>query len=128
MFPAKCAHPERMAWIGDMRYEVSGGTVLRRAPSGAVEALGVRARPDFSSAAAMSGVLYRVTWLPAGDGGAARFLDVEGVRGGGNCLHVACGDGGRRQWWCYRPRRHDDGTLSLLAEWVARRDRIATSE
>jgi hypothetical protein len=103
--------------IGGMGYEVRDGVVLRRSPSGAVEALGVRGRPDFSSDAAMSGVLYRAAWLPDG-GGAARFRDVEAVRDGGNCLHVACRDGARRQWWCYRPREHDDGTLSLLAEWA----------
>jgi hypothetical protein len=123
-----------MDWIGDMQFDVAGGIVLRRAPSGVVQALGVRGRPDFSSAAATSGVLYRVSWLPSADGGAARFRDVEAVRGSGNCLHVACRDGGRRQWWCYRPREQDEGTLSLLAEWDPsperprrRRLRIATT-
>lgn len=112
--------------IGGTGYEVRDGVVLRRSSSGAVEALGVCGRPDFSSDAAMSGVLYRVVWLPDG-WGAAGFRDIEAVRDGGNCLHIACREGARRQWWCYRPRERDDGTLSLLAEWVAPRDRIAHS-
>ena len=111
-----------MAWIGDTHYDISAGPesrLVRRTASGELQVLGVRRRPDFASRAAMSGVLYRVEWLaPAAAGRAARFSDVEELREGGNCLHLACVDGGARQWWCYRPREQDDGTLSLLAEWA----------
>lgn len=111
-----------MAWIADTHYEILGGRegmLVRRQPSGAVQLLGVRGRPGFASTAATGGLLYRVEWLPSAAGaGAARFVDLDGVREGGNCLHLACTLGGARQWWCYRPRESDDGTLSLLAEWA----------
>lgn len=108
-----------MARIGDTHYEIVDGILHRRDASGAVEFLAVPGRPDFASGAAMSGVLYRVEWQPAAVS-AARFEGADGLRDGGNCLHLACRDGDRRQWWCYRPRERDDGTLSLLAEWEPR--------
>jgi hypothetical protein len=112
-----------MAWIGDTHYEISAGPegrLVRRLGSGELQVLGVRCRPEFASREAMSGVLYRAQWLAPGDAArAARFCDVVELREGGNCLHLACLHEGARQWWCYRPREQDDGTLSLLAEWAA---------
>jgi hypothetical protein len=117
-----------MPWIGDIAYEVVGrgdGCVIRRHPNGDVDALGVRGRPGFETERAIGGVLYRVQWLPIarpGDAraaGAALFAVPEAVRAAGNCLHLTCAAAGprARQWWCYRPRELDDGTLSLLHEW-----------
>jgi hypothetical protein len=117
-----------MAWIGDIAYEVVGrgdGCVIRRLPTGELEALGVCGRPGFETERALGGVLYRVEWLPialpadARRAGAALFAVPETVRAAGNCLHLTCAAAGTRarQWWCYRPREHDDGTLSLLHEW-----------
>jgi hypothetical protein len=118
-----------MTWLGDIPYEVVGrpdGRVVRRFPDGVVQALGVRGRPGFAAGQAISGVLYRAEWLEiavaadAPESGAAVFMAPEPLRAAGNCVHLTCsaGDAAARQWWCYRPRDYDDGTLSLLHEWV----------
>ena len=71
-------------------------------------------------------MLYRVEWIDvdapgrAREAGAATFHHPLGARAAGACIHLTCPDGagtGLGQWWCYRPRRHDGGTISLLHEW-----------
>ncbi len=117
-----------MAWIADTCYETYDqpeGVVVRRLPSGVLETLAIRGRPGFDGGRAISGVLYRVEWLElagpndACAAGAAIFRVPDPPRAAGNCLHLTCQQAGSglRQWWCYLPRQHDDGTLSLLHEW-----------
>jgi hypothetical protein len=120
-----------MAFIGDTSYELHGrphaGFLVRRLPDGRCQALGVKGRPGFDAAEAIGGVLYRVEWLDvdapgqAAWAGAVVFTHADEPRAAGNCVHLACTCAGtpvRRQWWCYRERSYDGGTLSLLHEWA----------
>jgi hypothetical protein len=119
-----------MAQLGDARYLTHDGPqacLYRLLGDGRVQALAVKGRPGFAADRAIGGVLYRVEWIDiaapgaARDAGAAVFRHPDGARAAGNCIHLTCPDvNGRGQWWCYRPRRHDDGTLSLLHEWQDR--------
>ena len=118
-----------MAQLEDMRYLTHDGPdacLYRLLPDGHLQALAVKGRPGFDAARAIGGVLYRVEWLDiaapgaAHDAGAARFHHPLGARAAGTCIHLTCPDGagaGQGQWWCYRPREHDGGTISLLHEW-----------
>jgi hypothetical protein len=118
-----------MAQLGDTRYLTHDGPdacLYRLLADGRVQALAVKGRPGFAAERAIGGVLYRVEWIDVAAPGAARaagaavFRGPQGARATGNCIHLTCPEGrgaGRAQWWCYRPREQDDGTLSLLHEW-----------
>src|SRR3954452_9936022 len=118
-----------MAELGDRHYLTHDGPdacLYRLLPDGRVQALAVKGRPGFEAARGIGGVLYRVEWIDihapgaARAGGAAMSREPLGARAAGSCIHLACPDGagaGRGQWWCYRPREHDGGTISLLHQW-----------
>ena len=118
-----------MAQLADTRYLTHDGPeacLYRLLPGGDLQALAVKGRPGFDAARAIGGVLYRVEWIDVGapgaarDAGAATFRHPEGVQVAGACIHLTCPDGagaGQGQWWCYRPREHDGGTIGLLHEW-----------
>jgi hypothetical protein len=120
-----------MAQLGEARYLTHDGAdacLYRVFGDGRVQALAVKGRPGFAADRAIGGVLYRVVWIDIASPGAAReagaavFRHPDGARAAGNCIHLTCPDAGgaRAQWWCYRPREHDGGTLSLLHEWRER--------
>jgi hypothetical protein len=118
-----------MAELGDTHYLTHDGPdacLYRLLGDGRLEALAVKGRPGFEAARAIGGVLYRVEWIEVAAPGAAReagaavFREPLGARAAGACIHLTCPDGagaGHAQWWCYRPREQDGGTLSLLHEW-----------
>jgi hypothetical protein len=121
-----------MAQLQDTRYLTGDGPdacLYRLLPDGRLQALAVKGRPGFDAARATGGVLYRVEWLDVDAPGAARaagaaaFHGPDGARAAGACIHLTCPDGagpGEGQWWCYRPREHDGGTISLLHQWQER--------
>jgi hypothetical protein len=119
-----------MALLGDARYLTHDGPdacLYRLLADGGLQALAVKGRPRFAADRAIGGVLYRVEWIDiaspgaAADAGAAAFRHPDGARSAGNCIHLTCADpAGRGQWWCYRPRPRDGGTLSLLHQWDER--------
>lgn len=126
-----------MAELGDTIYLTHDGPdacLYRLQPDGRLSALVVKGRPGFEASRGIGGVLYRVEWVEidapgaARAAGAAQFREPLGARAAGSCIHLTCPDGagaGQAQWWCYRPREQDGGTLSLLHQWreEARRPR-----
>jgi hypothetical protein len=105
-----------------MRYLTHDGPeacLYRLHEDGTLQALTVKGRPGFDTAEALGGVLYRVEWVEvaspgaAWDAGAARFHHPSGAQVAGSCVHLSSPE----QWWCYRPRAYDDGTISLLHSW-----------
>jgi hypothetical protein len=126
---AKLADPGAMAWLGDTCYLTHDGPdacLYRLRGDASLQVLTVKGRPGFAGDEALGGVLYRVQWRDvdapgaARSAGAASFRCPDGVRAAGNCIHLTCpeaGNGGLAQWWCYRPRAYDGGTLSLLHAW-----------
>jgi hypothetical protein len=93
-----------MAQLEDTRYLTGDGQdacLYRLLPDGRLQALAVKGRPGFDAAR-------------------ATFHGPDGARAAGACIHLTCPEGagpGEGQWWCYRPREHDGGTISLLHQW-----------